>query len=169
MRHLLLIGEYEVNVDDKFRLNMPSEIRKSFVPERDGEGFYIVPGQNNKPWLYTERSYEEMMALDRPELLPGDDQLDFDHLRCSLTARLELDPQGRLAIPAKTFRRLEMSREVTLIGARDHLEIWNREDWDRRREELIARSAEVLNRMKRAKKDSAGAEKPQNSSAAGSS
>jgi MraZ protein len=161
LRHLLLTGEYEVNIDDKFRLNIPAEIRKRIIPERDGKGFYIVPGLNKKPWLYAECHYENMVGLDEPVLLPEDDQLEYDQYNFALTTLLELDPQGRLAIPARTFRRMEMSREITLIGVKDHLEIWNRAEWEQKREELIGRSAEVTNRMKRARRDSANGQKRQ--------
>lgn len=148
---MLLTGEYDINIDDKYRLSMPAEIRKSINPEKDGEGFFLVPGLNRRPWLYAERYYEKKVEQDQQELLPDEDQLDFDHMNFALTTKLEFDPQGRLAIPAKTFRRMEMSREVTLIGARDHLEIWNRADWERRREELLARSAELFH-AKRARR-----------------
>jgi DNA-binding transcriptional regulator/RsmH inhibitor MraZ len=50
-----------------------------------------------------------------------------------------------------------LAREVTLIGARDHLEIWNRTDWDARREQLLARSAEVVIRAKQARQAPNGA------------
>jgi DNA-binding transcriptional regulator/RsmH inhibitor MraZ len=31
-----------------------------------------------------------------------------------------------------------------LIGARDHLELWNRADWERRFEELFGRSEAIM-------------------------
>jgi DNA-binding transcriptional regulator/RsmH inhibitor MraZ len=30
-----------------------------------------------------------------------------------------------------------------MIGVRDHLELWNRAEWEARSEELLARSAEI--------------------------
>jgi DNA-binding transcriptional regulator/RsmH inhibitor MraZ len=38
---------------------------------------------------------------------------------------------------------------VTLIGVRDHLELWNRSDWDSREEELAARMPEIIARARR--------------------
>ncbi len=31
-----------------------------------------------------------------------------------------------------------------MIGVRDHLELWNRNDWELRREELFANSGEIM-------------------------
>ena len=151
MRHLLLIGEHELTIDEKNRLLIPSEIRKSMNSERDGDAFFLVLGLNRKPWLYPERHYEQLVFQAQPDITPGEEQLDFAHANFALASRLEWDSQGRLLIPEKTMRRTELKREVTLLGARDRLEIWNRSDWESHREQLCARSAEVMMRAKQAR------------------
>jgi len=156
LRHLLLIGEYELSIDEKNRLLIPSEIRKSMDPNRDGEAFFLVLGLNRKPWLYPQLLYEQMVFQERPEITPGEEQLAFDHVNFALASRIEMDSQGRLTIPEKTLRRTELQKEVTLIGARDHLEIWNRADWEVWREELVKRSAEIAIRAKKARQTPGG-------------
>lgn len=151
VRHAVLFGEFDLSIDDKNRLLVPAEIRKVLVPDRDGEGFFLVVGQNRIPWLYPEKYYEELVAQDPSEMLPGDEALAFDQMYFALASRVELDKQGRLLIPEKTFKRTGLSREITLIGVRDHLELWNRSDWETRREELLARRAEVVSRAKQAR------------------
>jgi MraZ protein len=156
LRHLLLIGEHELTIDEKNRLPIPSEIRKSINSERDGDAFFLVLGLNRKPWLYPERFYEQLVFQAQPDITPGEEQLDFAHANFALASRLEWDSQGRLLIPAKTLRRTELNREVTLIGAGDHLEIWNRSDWDSRREQILARHAEIAIRAKQARQSPGG-------------
>jgi MraZ protein len=156
LRHLLLIGEHELTIDEKNRLPVPSEIRKSINSERDGDAFFLVLGLNRKPWLYPERYYEQLVFQAQPDITPGEEQLDFAHANFALASRLEWDSQGRLLIPAKTLRRTELNREVTLIGAGDHLEIWNRSDWDARREQIFARHAEIAIRAKQARQSPNG-------------
>ena len=151
MRHSLLIGEYELTIDEKNRLQIPAEIRKSMDSERDGNAFFLVLGLNRKPWLYPERYYEQMVFQAQPEITPGQEQLDFDHLNFALADKRDWDSQGRMVIPEKTMRRTELNREVTLIGARDHLELWNRIDWESRREQLLSRGADVALRAKQAR------------------
>ena len=156
MRHLLLIGEHELTIDEKNRLPIPSEIRKSMNSERDGDAFFLVLGLNRKPWLYPERFYEQLVFQAQPDITPGEEQLDFAHANFALASRLEWDSQGRLLIPAKTLRRTELNREITLIGAGDHLEIWNRSDWDSRREQILSRHAEIAIRAKQARQSPNG-------------
>jgi MraZ protein len=151
VRHLLLIGEHELTIDEKNRLAIPSEIRKSMNPERDGAAFYLVLGLNRKPWLYTERYYEELVFQAQPEITPGEEQLDFAHANFALAEKVDWDAQGRMRINEKTLRRSELNREITLIGAGDHLEIWNTADWEARREEILKRHAEIAIRAKKAR------------------
>lgn len=151
LRHLVLYGEYELTIDDKNRMLIPSEVRKSLDPERDGEAFFLVFGTNRKPWLYPERQYERQVAQIQQDLAPTDDVLAFDQMLFAMASRLEWDKQGRVLIPEKTLRRTGLNREVTLIGVRDHLELWNRDDWEVQREALLARSSEIALRAKQAR------------------
>jgi MraZ protein len=149
--HPLLIGEHELSIDEKSRLPIPAAVRKNLDPERDGNAFYLVLGLNRKPWLYPEKYYEQIVSQAQNDLMPGQEQLDYDHMNYALADKIAWDAQGRLQIPVKTLRRSGLDREVTVIGARDHLEIWNKQDWEARREELLARSAEVVIRAKQAR------------------
>ena len=62
-------------------------------------------------------------------------------------SRAALDLAAALVIPAKALRRTglgEGDRDVTLIGVRDHLELWRRSDWDAREAELARRHNEIV-------------------------
>ncbi len=120
-------------------------------PDRDGEAMFLVFGTNGRPWLYPERQYEAMVAKIQQELAPTEDALAFDQMHFAMASRLEWDKQGRVLIPEKTLKRTGLGKEVTLIGVRDHLELWNRTEWDNHREALIARSSEIALRAKQAR------------------
>jgi len=61
----------------------------------------------------------------------------FDQMYFALAARVEPDAQGRILVPAKTLRRTNTGREITLVGMRNRLELWNRSDWDAQVEVLM--------------------------------
>ena len=149
MRHPVLFGEYELNVDDKNRLLIPSEVRSRIRPEEHGDGYFLVIGINRHPWLYPERYYEDLVNRLQTDITPGHDQLAFDQMYFARASRLEPDKQGRVLLPDKVLKRAGIRKEVTLIGARDHLELWNRADWDARREELEQRGPEIALAAKR--------------------
>ncbi len=151
MRHLVLIGEFDLTVDEKNRLLVPSDIRRAMNSERDGDAFFLVMGINRKPWLYPEHSYEELVSQVPPDITPGEEMLAYDQLNFAMASRLEWDGQGRVLIPEKTLRRTGLDREITMIGVRDHLELWNRAEWELQREELFKRAAEIALRAKKAR------------------
>ena len=132
MNHAILYGEHELSIDEKNRVLIPIDIRKSLNPDRDGEKFFICIGRNKKPWLYPEKYYEHLVSQRQQELTPDEDALAFDQYHFAMVSLREIDAQGRILLPDKTLKRTGTTREVTLIGARDHLEIWNRSDWENR-------------------------------------
>jgi DNA-binding transcriptional regulator/RsmH inhibitor MraZ len=42
---------------------------------------------------------------------------------------LEWDNQGRVVLSEKVLSRARLGKEVTLVGANEHLELWNRSAW----------------------------------------
>ena len=50
----------------------------------------------------------------------------------------QLDSQGRITIPARLLQFADIAKDVTIIGAKDRIEIWERAAWEqylRRQEE----------------------------------
>lgn len=156
MRHPILFGEFELSIDEKGRLSIPSEIRKAIVPERDGEAFFLVVGVNRVPWLYPERYYEWLVTQELADVTPDEDVLAYDQMNFALASKFDWDKQGRILIPEKTLRRTGLSREVTMIGVKDHLELWNRPQWEARREQLLARSSEIALKAKQVRRAAPG-------------
>ena len=149
MRHLVLFGEHELTVDEKNRILVPSQVRKQLDPERDGEAFFLVTGRDGRLWLYPERHYEQLVSRDPSELTPSEDTLAFDRLMLGLASRVEWDKQGRVLLPDKALKRAGIGKEVTLVGARDHLELWNRADWESEREQLETRRRDLVEKIRR--------------------
>jgi MraZ protein len=143
LRHLVLYGEHELSIDDKNRMLIPSDIRKQLDPERDGEAFFVVWGVDGRVWLYPERYYEQKISQDFAQLTPDEDSLDYDRWNLGMIGKIEWDKQGRVLIPDKFVKRSGLGKEVTLVGVRDHLELWTRADWEVKREALAARQAQV--------------------------
>jgi DNA-binding transcriptional regulator/RsmH inhibitor MraZ len=46
------------------------------------------------------------------------------------------------------LREAGLNKEITLVGVQDHLELWNRPEWDVHYKELRARGAEIALRVK---------------------
>jgi MraZ protein len=143
VEELVLYGRFRLSIDVKNRVLVPSEIRKRLIPDRDGEAFFIVTGSNGKLWLYPEKVYEKMAQAIPKFLAPNREQLEIVHAFYSLADRIELDKQGRVLLPGDEMKRTGTGSDVMMIGALDHLEIWNVADWESHRENLQARRNEI--------------------------
>jgi transcriptional regulator MraZ len=139
LRHPVFFGEFELMLDGKNRLPIPAAVRKQIDPEVDGAAFFLVFVESRRPWLYPMNYYRERAAAAPMQETPGKEERDFDRRRFGLASLLEWDKQGRILIPERVMKRcLDLGREVTLVGAKDHLELWNRLEWDAERERLLA-------------------------------
>lgn len=146
-RYPVLIGEHELTLDEKNRLLIPSEIRKAIGPEY-GEAFYLVMGLNRVPWLYSEKYYEDLVMQVPTDMIPGEDSLAFDQMVFGMASKLAWDKAGRVLVPERTLKRASLDKDVTLVGVRNHLELWGRTAWEARREELERRATEVFARAR---------------------
>ncbi len=126
---LFLTGEYEHKLDSKNRLFVPGRLRDCIYPERDGLGFFLVFGPNKILGLYPDQYYRRLALSEEGQLVPGAELVDFERVTFALASHLELDQQNRLTLPAKMIERAQLGRDVVLIGAKDHIELWDAKVW----------------------------------------
>ena len=107
-------------------------------PERDGTAFWLLIGADRRPYIYTEKYYESLVEQEPAQLSPGRDRLAYDRRMFGTSCYLEPDKQGRVLIPDQVRKRTGLDKEVTLVGVRDHMELWNRAEWEAEREKLFA-------------------------------
>lgn len=141
---LLLTGEFELRMDDKNRLSIPTRVREQIDPQEHGAGFYQILGANRVVWLYPEKCYQRIALAEAPRTAAPDEMLAFDRVNYALAGRVELDRQGRILVSDKLIRRAGLQERVTLIGVRDHLEVWDQERWERYLEENLAAHEDML-------------------------
>ena len=72
-------------------------------------------------------------------------------MNLGLASKIEMDKQGRVLFPDKILKRSGIGKEVTLVGNRDHLELWDRSQWETERERLSARREEIALRIRQAR------------------
>lgn len=128
---MFFVGMYELTIDSKNRLSIPHAIRSKMNCDADGRSFYVVPGQRRGTLaVYPERYFERTRdRIPSPEQL-SEEGYQWRQFEYSQSALLDPDNQGRILIPERLLRRSGVSREVTLIGVQDRLELWNRAEFD---------------------------------------
>jgi MraZ protein len=151
----LLYGNYDVAIDDNNRMLIPSDIRKAIDPISDGEAFFLVPRADGRFWLYPDRYYRTLAEQMAREMAPGEDLQKFNRVHFGLVSRIEWDKQGRVLLPEKEIRRSGLSKEITVVGAGDHVEVWSRVAWTAEEPELLRQQDEIDDRIRQRRRDAA--------------
>ena len=127
---LLLTGEYEHVVDGKSRVLISNKLRSQIDADEHGSNFYLVLGANGILCLYPEKYFEQIALAVAPEATAPDEAVAFERISFALTSKVELDGQGRLLLNEKLRKRAGLKNRITLVGIRDHIELWHSEDWE---------------------------------------
>jgi len=127
---LLLTGEYQHVVDDKGRVLVSNKLRSQIDADEHGSDFYLVLGANGILCLYPERYFEQLALAVAPGSVPPDEAVTFERLSFALASKVELDGQGRLLLNERLRKRAGLKDQITLVGVRDHIELWNSDSWE---------------------------------------
>jgi MraZ protein len=125
----MFIGVHELTIDDKNRLSIPSGLRASMDPEKQGLDFYLAPGEREQTLeLFPDKYYRKYVEKLHEALTDSPEAADFELFFTSMSALLEVDKQGRVLLPQQQLQLAGIGRQVTLLGNRDRLVLLNREN-----------------------------------------
>lgn len=124
---MLLTGTYERNLDEKLRLALPKRFRD--VTAAKDEPLFLVPGTDGSLALYPGPAFARLADRLAAQSPAAQDVRAFGRLLYAQSQSVELDRQGRFRVPLELARQAELGRECVLIGAGDHLELWNKGRW----------------------------------------
>lgn len=121
----MFLGTYAPKLDEKGRIILPAK----FWDELES-GIVITRGQERCLVVYSAREFEELH--DRIRQAPITSKKSRDYLRLFLSgAHSEVpDKQHRVTIPSMLRTYAGLDRELTVIGAGNHAEIWDTDAWN---------------------------------------
>ncbi len=118
-------GRYEHSLDDKGRIILPAKFRAHFE-----HGGYLTEYQDGCLSLWTPDQFELQMDSMTERATSGRSDRNLVRLWASTSHELEIDRQGRMAIPARLREFAGLVGDVLVLGAIDRVELWNRETWE---------------------------------------
>lgn len=126
----MLMGEYNYTIDDKGRLNFPAKFRDDM-----GETFVVTRWLDHCLVAFPMQEFERMadtfaqrgMAKSR----------DIQRFLFSAAEEVKPDKQGRILLPAVLRQHAGLVKEVTIIGNRNHAEIWDTAAWRSYNDQLM--------------------------------
>jgi MraZ protein len=118
-------GRYEHSLDLKGRVILPARFRAAF--ERGG---FLTQFHDRCLALWTPEEFENLMGSMQEKASQGRSDRNLARVWAAGSHEVEVDRQGRMAIPGhlREFARLE--GDVLISGAIDRVELWNPETWN---------------------------------------
>lgn len=164
---LLLTGQYFHAFDAKSRLTIPAKLREQINRSEDCYAFMAVYGFDGVLYLYTPKTYADVAPQFDSALHRIRAVREYERVAFGLAERLELDRLGRILIPEYTRQQLGLSKEVAVVGVRDHIEIWDRDKWQafvqkglEKHDELAERAMAAAETSAAGRRGEAGAGEP---------
>jgi len=125
-------GQHDRAIDDKNRIQLPSQLRGTIDAEQDGSGLYVTLGEHRGTLsIFTERGFESLASRIETEFMPGPDAQRFELQFYALASRVEPDKQGRFVLPERLMKKARIGKDVTLVGQKNRIDLWNRTDFDK--------------------------------------
>ena len=139
----MFIGQYDHSIDDKSRLTLPARFRDSLAG-----GVVLSKGLDHSVDVYPKDVWETTVAGRIGRLDPlSPEARTLQRLFFGGAAEDMPDKQGRVLLPAQLIRYGSLSKDVTVIGMNDHLEIWDRAAWAERLEGIEGSADHVAERL----------------------
>ena len=129
----MFLGSFKTYFSGKNRLILPKRFRKELGNE---DKFYTLLGENGEIWGFDLENWTKLAEnilgfplsteegrVKRLKLFPKAEE-------CTL------DGQGRFILPQEFMVRLNFKKEVWILGAGDHFEIWDLSLWEKQKDKL---------------------------------
>ena len=128
----MFFGSFAHTLDEKGRLIIPRKMREEL-----GYKVYIMQGFDGSLSVYTEGKF--LLLSEEFARLPFNQRKNRDYLRAQFatTYEMEVDKLGRVQIPTALLKKFNISRNVTVLGMGDHIEIWDSAKYEAYEQEAI--------------------------------
>ena len=130
-------GQFNITVDDKGRISLPSKIRGKI----ESDTLILTKGIERCLWIYMPEEWERVSS----QIIGGSSEFSLDTQNAlrrfiAPAEEVSVDKAGRIKLPASLMKSMDISRDCYLLGMGERLEIWDETVYESFEE---AKSAEV--------------------------
>ena len=121
----MIVGDFAATLGDQSRIALPKKIREQVT----GIELVLAKGFEGCIFGFQKSVWEE---IAKQELLKPVSTEEGRRIRRQMFAAAEIiafDEQGRYVLPKTLKEYAHLTRDVVIIGAGDHFEIWDKTRW----------------------------------------
>lgn len=138
----MLLGSYNHKLDGKGRTVLPVKFRGEL-----GTSVVATIGIDRCIALYPLSQWEELTDKLKELSTFKKKARDFRRVLLSMASELEFDTAGRILIPQVLREYADAVSNITIIGAENHIEVWDTQKWEEHRKEVLEDIAETAEEL----------------------
>ena len=118
-------GNPQTKLDERGRLKMPAEFR-AVIEKKYGAGFnafHLTTVKMDMALIYPMPEWKKRKAIIQSMPATSNARIVLEKRDAVLGGDVVMDPQGRLLIPERLRKQVELSGEVLVYGSGDHLQV----------------------------------------------
>ncbi|AHB36594.1 division/cell wall cluster transcriptional repressor MraZ [Spiroplasma apis] len=117
----MLLGTFEHNLDDKLRLTIPSKLRNKL-----GDLIFVSKGIENCLEVRTPENFKKLLSDLGQKSSFNSSTRKIERLILSNSDEISIDNAGRIKIPTNLLDKVNISKQVYILGLGDRVEIWDK-------------------------------------------
>jgi len=118
-------GRYEHTLDGKGRVILPAKFRAPFAA-----GGYLTQHLDGCLALWTPSEFEIQGRQMQERATVSRRDRNLARMWASASGEVDVDRQGRMAIPAPLRQYAALQGDVLVLGANDRVELWDPARWE---------------------------------------
>ena len=121
----MFFGEFDYKIDEKGRVPLPPKFRNELK-----DGVVLSPGVEQCINAYPLAEWKKLSASLTVGSMTPSKLRKLNRAIFATAFRLNIDGQGRIALPVPLREYAEIEDELIIAGANTYLELWNKEQWE---------------------------------------
>ncbi|HET9071875.1 MAG TPA: division/cell wall cluster transcriptional repressor MraZ [Acidimicrobiales bacterium] len=123
----MFFGRYEHSLDAKGRVVLPARFRSSFDSQA-----YLTQYLDGCLALWTPEEFGRRLAEYSQAQARSSADRNLARVWAAGSQEVEIDRQGRLALPQHLKEFAQLDRNVLVVGAMERIELWDPTQWEAR-------------------------------------
>ncbi|MEE8418827.1 MAG: division/cell wall cluster transcriptional repressor MraZ [Dehalococcoidales bacterium] len=140
----MFLGEFEYRIDEKGRVPLPPKFRRELK-----DGLVLSAGAEKCIIAYSLVEWNKFAASLTSGAVAASKMRRLNRAFFATAFNLNVDKQGRVALPIPLREYAGIEEELVVIGANNYLELWDKTQWNEEKaasQEQVWQTIETLER-----------------------
>ena len=121
----MFFGYYSHSLDEKGRLVIPRKMREDL-----GIKIFIMKGFDGALAIYQEEAFSQVVEELKKYSFLKKENRNYLRIKLASIVDLEVDKMGRIQIPSMILAKYHINKDVVVLGAGDHIEVWDKDKYE---------------------------------------